>query len=179
MKDRQIAKLLHFGKRGSTLHYSHQGYRHCESQGYEDPESWVKPFHWWTDPPEKMSLHWHDVEIPAAGIPVVDVRDAVDTPAGHSWVFNGPLLDVDLPDGAVDRLPEVSSLLALGVAGNSFGTLLADHRRTKQTQDRGSLDTVSLSEYVAGWREHGARIGRFYVENGAGRIEWEQVPAAD
>ncbi len=106
-------------------------------QGYEDPESFVQPYHWWSHPKDQLSLHWDSYDIPVEGIPVVDVREAVKTDAGYSWVFKGPLLDVDLADNEIDR-----------------------------------LDGVSVSQYVQGWREHGARIGRFFVVDGKGVIEW-------
>lgn len=170
MKIKKRAGLLHFGARGHTIHASSE-----TCQGYEDPESFVRPYHWWAHPPEQMSLHWDSYEIPAEGVAVVDVRAAIETPEGYSWVFKGPLVDVDLADDQVNECPMPSPILAFGLAQSGYGLLLADHVVAKNSpqRKRSSLDSVSVSEYINGWREHGARIGRFFVRNGAGVIEWE------
>jgi len=172
-KPKAQAKLLHFGRGGHTLHYMEQGYSNCHCQGYESPESFVKAYHWWSHPKDQLSYHFAGYQFPVDGIPVVDVRAAVETPEGYSWVFKGPLVDVELADGECDCMPQPDPLFAGAVAGNQFGTLLAHHVVTKATQRRGSLDGVSVSEYVSGWRDHGARVGRLYVDGNNARIEWE------
>lgn len=167
------AKLLKFGQGGHTLHYVEEGYSNCSCQGYCDPESFVKAYHWWAHPAEQLSYHFEGYDIPVEGIPVIDVREAVSTPEGYKWVFRGPLLDVQLAEGEVDELGKINPLMAVAMAGNAYGTLIADHLVTKASSARGSLDGVSVGEYVKGWREHGARIGRLYVEGTSARIEWE------
>lgn len=162
------AKLLHFGKRGHTLHGSN-----VSSQGYEDPESFVKPYHWWAHPKDQMSLHWGGWVIPESGIPVVDVRAAVETDAGYSWVFKGPLLDVDIADGEIERLPDVSPFMLPAVEAYGQVGALAETIKARRTAKAGPLDGVGIADYVQGWREHGARIGRFFVRDGQGVIEWE------
>ena len=67
------------------------------------------------------------------GTPAIDVRAAVETDDGYRWVFKGPMVDVDLPDG--------------GCSGYSKAP--------------GAMDYVSTREYVEGWRQHGARIGHY------------------
>ncbi len=104
------------------------------------------------------------------GTPVIDKRKAVDTPEGYSWVFKGPLVNVNLPDGEACYCPEPSPILAAGVSGSYVGLLglQAASRATQAT--RGPLDEVSVSEYVRGWKEHGARIGEYQ----GGQIVWSE-----
>lgn len=166
--------MLHFGARGHTLYFSSPDYSNCSSQGYCDPESFVQPYHWWSHPKDQLSRNWDGYILADEGIPVVDVRPAIETAEGYSWVFKGPLLNVDLPDGEADECPMPSEILAFGLAHSGYGPLLLDHAVARKTErKRSSLDSVSVSEYVQGWREHGARIGRFFVRDGQGVIEWE------
>ena len=171
---KETVKLLHFGARGHTL-YGHN----FTCSGYEDPESFVKPYHWWADAPEQISRHWDNYQISPAGIPVVDSRAAVETDAGFSWVFKGPLLDVDLDDGAIDRLPDVSPLMLPAVAAYGQTAALLSTVAARSTPKAGPLDGVGVHDYVQGWRDHGARIGRFTVNTeNVGTIVWEMGVAA-
>lgn len=170
----KTAKLLQFGKGGYTLYFSKEGLRSCTSSGYLSPESFVKPYHWWADPPEKLTRHWDGYKFPKEGIPIIDKLPAIKTPSGFHWVFEGPMVDVDLEDGAVSKCPEPSPTMASAVAGNTYGALLTEHKEVKKVRKHGSLDSVSVKEYVDGWREHGARIGRLFVEDNVARIEWEK-----
>lgn len=103
------------------------------------------------------------------GTPVVDNRAAVDTDIGFGWVFAGPMLDVDLPDGVVNACPMPSLEMAAGLQG-AFGTLAALHTAARlEKAPAGPLDMVCVSEYVKGWKEHGARVGHY--QNNA--IVWE------
>jgi hypothetical protein len=88
---------------------------------------------------------------------------------GFNWAFSGPMVNVDLKDGEIDACPELSEIFASAVSNNQFGTMLAVHKATKVKQKRGALDKVSIKEYVDGWRDHGARIGRYR----GGNIIWE------
>ncbi len=165
-----VAKLLSFGAGGHMIHATNQ-----TCSGYCSPEDFCALYHWWTHPAGQMSSHWSDYEVPAGGIPCIDKRAAVETPAGRAWAFAGPLVDVDLPDGEAEDCPEPSPFLAAGVAGNAYGSLLGLQAAQRATgAKRCALDSVSIAEYIQGWREHGARIGRAYRNpDGSGRIVWE------
>lgn len=162
------AHLLKFTVKGHVIEAHNQ---HCS--GYEDPESFVKPYHWWADAPGVMRQHWDGYEWPADGVPVIDIRKAVETPEGYSWVFKGPLLDVSLQDGEIDALPEVSPLMAPAIVAYGQAAALVETRRCQEQRKAGPLDGVSTAEFVRGWKEHGARIGRCFVNGNDGRIEWD------
>ena len=136
--EKGTAKLLHFGQGGHTIHFTNKPYSRCTLSGYCNPDNFCKASHWWADPIDNLN-------VPDKGIPVVNVRDAVNTPDGFSWVFRGPMVDVDLEDNKIDQFCE---------------------------ERRGGLDFVNVTDYVRGWQEHGAKIGWFRVENGVGKIEW-------
>ncbi len=174
----EIARLIKFTVTGHTLHSSYVPanpgditYSNCRCNGYESPESFVKPYHWWADAKDVTRTHYGKYVIPSEGVPVVDIRQAIETKDGYSWVFQGPLLDCDLPDGEVDSLCEPSEPFGSIVDAN-FGGLLTLQRVTRITQKRGALDSVSVSEYVQGWKEHGARIGSFTLVDGIASIAW-------
>lgn len=135
------AKLITFGNGGHGIDYG----RHCRLSGYDRPET----FDSWGECPD--------------GTPVIDKRPAVETKEGFSWVFRGPMVNVDLPDGACDALGDVSGNIMVQAmqtdSGNSYGSLAAIHEATRMTGKRGALDHVSLREYIDGWRAVGARIG--------------------
>lgn len=172
----QLARLLKFTVTGHTLDYSNPPYRSCHCSGYESPETFGKPYHWWAHPAGQMSTHFADYHFPPDGVPVLDIRAAVDTPAGYSWVFRGPLVDVDLPDGACDALPKMDGMMGAALMQSGFAGLLVTHAATRATAPRGSLDSVSVPEFVQGWREHGARVGRAYVRQGVFSLVWEAQP---
>lgn len=148
-----IAKLVCFGLGGDSVEYG----KGCRGSGYGTPE---RPHA--ADPSSHI--------IPDGTI-AIDKRPALKTEAGVSWVFKGPMVNVDLQDGDCSECPEPSPIFAGAVAGNEFGSLLAlqaSHRNAgKKTP--GPLDFVSVNEFVAGWRALGARIGRYV----AGQIIWE------
>lgn len=93
------------------------------------------------------------------GAVILDKRAAVQTPEGLLWVFKGPIVDVDLDDGDCDVLGshDISVSLAAGVEGVYAG-LLASH--VGNAAARGPLDSVSMGEYIQGWVDRGARVGR-------------------
>ena len=146
MTEKRIAKLVEFGRGGDTVYFG----KGCTCSGYGDP-----------DRPHAAAPH-DDLVIPD-GTPAVDVRPAIDTDEGYKWVFKGPLVNVDLPDSDVDRCPQPDSLMACAMAGNAFGGLLAlqEVHRYNSPKTAGPLDSVSIPVFVAGWREHGARIGHY------------------
>ena len=149
----RIAKLVHFGRGGDTVYYG-EG---CIASGYGSPER-----------PHAAKLG-DPVEYPD-GTPVVDVRAAVETDEGYRWVFKGPMCNPDIPDGEVDECPMPSAVMAgaMGEQGGPYAVLLAQHVVSKSKKQRSGLDSVSIAEYLAGWKEHGARIGEY--QNG--QIVW-------
>jgi hypothetical protein len=148
-----MIRLVTFGKGGDTV-YDDDGSR---TSGYGNPD---RP-------------HAADGKDIPDGTPVLDTRAATDTDAGFALVFKGPMVDPSLPDGEVDPCPEPSPVLAYGLAhqpdGQFAGLLLRQAVSRNKGESRGPLDSVSVAEYVRGWREHGARVGRYQ----AGAIVWE------
>ena len=103
------------------------------------------------------------------GTPVIDNREAANTDAGFGWIFAGPMVNVDLPEGEIDACPLPSPEMAAGLQG-SFHMLAKLHTAARaENTPTGPLDWVSIACYVQGWREHGARVGHY--QNGA--IVWE------
>jgi len=103
------------------------------------------------------------------GCLVVDTRPAFNRPDFVRNVLAAPLVDVDLKDDEVEECPEPSEMLVAGVAGNTFGTLLALHKAQKGSEKKyGSLDSISPSAYSVWWHERGARVGT--VQNG--EVQW-------
>ena len=86
------------------------------------------------------------------GVPAVDIREAVQTKEGFDWVFKGPMVDAALAPGQCREFVDGR----VKVGGMSV--------------ERGPLDYVSVEEWVAGWRAHGARVG--FYKNGS--IVWEE-----
>lgn len=151
MNDERIAKLVCFGRGGDTVEFS--GSCHCS--GYGSPE---RPHA--AEPGPSCII--------PDGTPVIDKRAAIETEEGFRWVFNGPMVNVDLPDDEVDECPIPSPIFAQAVAGNAFGGLLVQHLAARSRKVRSGLDRVSIREYVEGWQEHGARIGHYE----GGKIVW-------
>lgn len=145
----KVAKLVTFGRGGDCVYYG----KGCTGSGYGTPER-----------PHAADPSSH--EIPD-GTPVLDKRPAIDTAEGYAWVFRGPMVDVDLLDGQVDKCPAPGPILAAGVANNAYGALLAMHLAS--TEERGSLDSVSIPEYLAGWVKRGAKVGHYE----GGKIVWD------
>ena len=132
-------KLLSFGEGGHSIDFG-SGWT---LSGYDEPET----FDGWDDVPE--------------GCPVLDKRPAMDTKEGYWWVFRGPMVNVDLPEGEVDRLrisednPMIHAMLS--GSGNLFGALAALHITSKEPV--GPLDYVSTKDYIKGWVNLGAKEG--------------------
>jgi hypothetical protein len=153
MNDTRTAKLVCFGRGGDSVEYGGG----CHGSGYGTPES-----------PHAAAPSATCI-IPD-GTYAVDKRPALETAEGYSWVFKGPMCNPDIPDGECDPCPVPSDLFASAVAENEYGQLLTLNAAQKAAgHKRSGLDSVSIAEYVQGWREHGARIGQ-YVN---GQIVWE------
>lgn len=136
--------LVHFGAGGDTIYFARQeggGARTCS--GYRDRKDFFAPSRWWT--------HEHaerENPEPFDGVPWVDCTEAVETPEGRQWVFAGPLVDVELPDGEREACPTDGFAPVIAAAWGMLGAMAA-----------GGLDSVSIAEYVRGWAEHGAKVG--------------------
>lgn len=107
------------------------------------------------------------------GTPAIDKRPALATDAGYRLVFRGPMVDVDLPTGEVDRCPQPSDIMAVAMMtdpGNEFGALLGLQAASRARKDAvGPLDSADILTYVEMWRAVGARIGSYK----GGVIVWE------
>ena len=149
MPESRIPKFVSFANGGDVVYYS----ANCRCSGYGTP-----------DRPHAA----HPEEMPD-GTPVIDKRPALETAAGYAWVFRGPMLNPDLPDDQFDPCPAPSLMFAEAMAQSSttFAGMLALQKCA--TTERGPLDQVSIAEYVAGWKERGARSGRYL----AGAIVWD------
>lgn len=149
-------KLVVFGCGRTTIHYTAN--HRCE--GYDHPEDFFEPSRWWThDHAERKGIEQWE------GVPYVDLRAAVDHAAGYKMVINGPMVDVDLEPGEVERLPEPDPIMAGAMAFNSYGTLLTLQKAARvQGKRAGPLDSVSIAEYLDLWREAGATVG--VIRNG-------------
>lgn len=152
--DFRTAKLVCFGRGSDTVEYGGG----CHGSGYGTPER----------PHASEIREGKELVIPD-GTPVIDKRAAIETPEGYAWVFRGPMVNVDLPDGGFDECPQPSAIMAGAMAENSYGGMLAVHLGQKaRGVERGSLDHVSTREYVEGWKAVGARIGHYE----GGQIVW-------
>jgi hypothetical protein len=138
-------KLVTFGRSGDTAYCTRDKWGKSTITGYGRPDR----------PHAGESNATHPIE---DGTPALDLLPAIETAAGFKWAFCGPMVDVDLPDGQVEKCPEPSPMFAAAVSGNQFGTLLAVHATTKD-QKAGALDSVCIREYIEGWTARGARLG--------------------
>lgn len=161
-KPREKPGLVTFGKAGHSVYYHHnakEGSKSHES-GYDDPETFFAPSKWWAHDymTQRDAASWE-------GVPWVNMRKAVETEAGYRHVFKGPMVDVDLQPGQVDRLGEVSELFACAVAENDFGKLLAlQMAHNAASKAAGPLDSVDVAEYCRLWKAAGASVG--VIRNG-------------
>jgi hypothetical protein len=103
------------------------------------------------------------------GTPALDIRAAIETDKGFAWVFAGPMLDPDIPDGQASLCPTPSACMLNGLEG-AFKTLATlQAAKPEAAAARGPLDMVGVAEYVEGWKKHGARVGAY----AGGTIVWQ------
>ena len=161
MNDR-TAKLVTFGQGGDTVHLA--GERHPAETGFSVTHATIEGY---GTPERPHAADPSKCDIPD-GTPAVDMREAVLTKQGFNWVFKGPLVDVDIPENGAVPLPECEGVFAEALALNTpiFGALLA--LQAAKGKDRGPLDSVSVAEYIDGWKRHGARVGHYEK----GQIVW-------
>lgn len=165
-----IPKLITFAKGGHSVHFPD-----CIQHGYEDPETFLKEYHWWTDPPGKTRRYTDGMTIPEEGVPVLDKREALETPRGLRFAMEGPMPNANLPAGSVQLTAPVNSMLASAMADNIYGTLLRMHHKHGEESPNtpGPLDFVSADLYLEGWKSIGARTGRLLVKDGNAQIAWD------
>lgn len=89
----KVAKLIEFGCGGDRVEYGGG----CFGSGYGTPEN------------PRAAQPDDDCIIPD-DTPAIDKRAAIDTPEGYSWVFKGPMVDVDLPKDDRKDCPQPSAL---------------------------------------------------------------------
>jgi hypothetical protein len=162
MGQKRIAKLVWFGRAGDTVEYGGG----CHSSGYGSPEK----------PHAAATAGKGDDFVIPDGCPVLDKRPALDTPEGYRFVYSGPMVNVDLAPGEVDRIGDISdSIVAQAVMaepGNGFGPLAAysiAQTKAKAKATYNSLDHVDTATYVRLWKELGARTGHYQ----GGIIVWD------
>ena len=157
-KQKDICRLVSFGNGGDTVYLearSEFGGGTCT--GYGKPE---RPH-----AADFTSERKTNVEVPD-GTPVIDIRPALETDQGYKWVFKGPMPSVKIKDEEVSACPDLKdSLVAQAMMrdDNAYGTMatLQLCHQAQQKTEPGPLDMVSVSAYVKGWKEHGARIGHY------------------
>jgi hypothetical protein len=97
----------------------------------------------------------------AEGAILLDKRPVVNGPNGVKIVMRAPLLT--LKEARAFSTLEVSPVLASGVSGSYAGILACAMAGAL------NLDYVGLADYVAYWREAGAKVGKVQ----GGRVVWE------
>lgn len=160
----EVPKLVTFGKGGHDVHFGRveheNGHSSSKLQGYESPESF--------EARDLAAEPWT-----YEGVRVLDTRAATDTLEGFKWAINGPMVDVDLDDGATAQTVDVSpgkSIVADALAddpGNALGSFVRLQRSHKGNEP-GPLDSVPIGAYLHRWWEHGATVGHI----AHGRIIW-------
>lgn len=156
-------KLVTFGRGGDTAYCASESF--CGTTSRSTIKGYGRP----DRPHAGESCERHPI---ADGTPALDLLPAIETDAGFRWAISGPMVNVDLPDGDIERCPAPDPLFAAAVAGNEFGSLLAVHAATKSAR-AGALDSVSIAEYVREWVKLGARLGEYR----GGRIVWRDAAA--
>lgn len=156
-------KLVTFGKRGHTIHFARKfeygGYSSSREEGYDDPENFFEPSKWWAHTwMERRDIREFE------GCAWVNMREAVETDQGFKMAVSGPMVNVDLADGEIDRCPQPSEMMATAMMsepGNQFGQLLALQGVSRAKREKiGPLDSICISAYLQAWKEVGAMVGR-------------------
>lgn len=161
MKDKGRPKLIDRGRGGIVVHYDS-----CTVSGCYCPfDDLFKPYTYGSH------TGLYHVELDSAeGCRVIDKMPAIENGEGVKMAICGPMVNVKLDAGAIDRCPEPSDVMVAAMAGNEFGalaTMQVAQRATKQQY--GALDSVDVETYARLWKEAGARLGR--VKDNA--IVWE------
>lgn len=149
----QRAHLISFGLAGHLVYTSDTWKDGCrvkgQISGYDTPESFVNAL----SRGEKSSYP------PLGGVPVLDKRAVLrDQPA---LAIKSPLVDVDLEDGAIDRIDTGSARALLPGLSGQFETLagMAIVHALAGKKEPGPLDSISLATFIEWWTSRGARLG--------------------
>lgn len=155
---REKAALITFGKGGHTVYYFKRENYSSRCHGYESPDSFVTREYIKKDT---------DCEYPL-GTPVVDLIPALEVQedGGVSIAFSTPMVNVDLPQHSLQKCPEPSEMLLMGLQGEFKILAKAKKEYPKFT----GLDQVDITTYIDIWQRYGARIGK--ITKG-GKIKWE------
>lgn len=156
------AFLISFGLGGHTVETGEtwrEGTRvKGHISGYDSPESFERAL----ERAEKDSYP------PLAGVPVLDKRAVLNEHPEFS--LRSPLVDVDLPNGKVDRIDTRAARNMLPGLSGGFDVLAAAAICHEGKEEPGPLDSVSLRDYVAWWVSRGARLG--HMDETGLRIVW-------
>jgi hypothetical protein len=163
MSKKGRAYLIDFGLGGHSVEYAEtwsDGTRvKGHISGYDSPESFERAL----ARGEKNS--YPDL----SGLPVLDKREILKEHPEYS--LKGPLLDVDLSDGTIDRIDlKVARYMLPGLSGG-FDAIAAAAIVHEGREEPGPLDSVSLGDYLRWWTSRGARLGHMDTEGL--RIVWE------
>lgn len=167
-REEKAPRLVTFGRGGHGIEFA----GNCRHEsGYDRPENFFGPRKWWA--------HDYTTQRDASqfeGVPWVDMRPAVETSAGFSWAYRGPLVNVDLPPGGINRLGAVDPIMgrAMVESGGEFGALLIMQAAARlEKVAAGPLDYVDVWTFCAGWKKVGARVG--IIKSGQ-FVECEALP---
>lgn len=118
---------------------------------------------WYLHTPEEIAKHYQEELEP--GVLLIDKRPALEGERGtHANAYASPMCDVELPDGAIDRLDLSGAEFMVGALKQTgYGGILRAHEIAAEVAPdvAGPLDSVSISQYVQWWRDRGAAIYRY------------------
>jgi hypothetical protein len=144
-----IAKLVTFGRGGDTVYFG----AGCTSSGYGSPD-------------RPHAAESRDGLIFPDGCPVIDKRAAVDTPEGYHYVFSGPMVNVDLPDGHIDACPLLDRCVQIKLSNQGLTPLFA--ARLREIAQAENCDGEPEAYYVKVMKEVGhssLRAGLAWLES--------------
>lgn len=100
------------------------------------------------------------------------VIDRVDILNEHpGLVISSPMFDTELKAGEIDKCPEPSDLMCMGLQGAYKG--LANLR--KSNPKYGGLDSIDIFSFKEWWREKGAHTGVIKE----GKVIWDEPIVSD
>lgn len=139
--------MVQFGPAGHTVHYPSS-----RLTGYESKATFFATSKWWAhDFADRLDPEAYE------GLPYIDTTGMEDEDRAH-MAIKGPMVDVNLGEGQVDRAPAVSEAMKAGLEG-LFSTLakVADQQRKQDML--GSLDHTDTATYMKLWKHFGAEVG--------------------
>ncbi|HLO99268.1 MAG TPA: hypothetical protein VK171_11785 [Fimbriimonas sp.] len=97
------------------------------------------------------------------GVPWLDVRTAVESPAGREMSISGPMLNLTLAPGEVHRFPDPDDGIIEVLLGDTSSLqcqLLSRQYAGVTFEGLGPLDQVDLETYLRLWFKAGATGGQ-------------------